>query len=65
MSERAGRPAAVPGSDRLGRVLQHDEVSLGRDGEDLLLTNFEDGQYRYRDPDGIVGRGKPAPAAES
>ncbi|HEY5597260.1 MAG TPA: lysine 2,3-aminomutase, partial [Kiloniellales bacterium] len=28
---------------------------LGRDGDDLLLTNYEGGTYRYPDPDGTLG----------
>ena len=27
----------------------------GREGDDLLLTNFENGLYRYPDPDGRLG----------
>ena len=28
---------------------------VGRDGEDLLLTNFENSIYRYHDPLGTLG----------
>jgi lysine 2,3-aminomutase len=28
---------------------------VGRDGDDLLLRNFEGGVYRYPDPEGTLG----------
>jgi lysine 2,3-aminomutase len=28
---------------------------VGRDGDDLLLRNFEGKVYRYPDPDGAIG----------
>ncbi len=28
---------------------------MGRDGDDLLLRNFEGGVYRYPDPEGTLG----------
>jgi lysine 2,3-aminomutase len=31
---------------------------VGRDGDDLLLRNFEGGVYRYPDPGGALGEGK-------
>jgi lysine 2,3-aminomutase len=30
---------------------------VGRDGDDLLLRNFEGNVYRYKDPDGTLGAG--------
>jgi lysine 2,3-aminomutase len=38
-----------------GKVELVPEVVVGRDGDDLLLTNFEGGTYRYPDPGGRVG----------
>jgi lysine 2,3-aminomutase len=46
-----------------GKIPLIPDYVLGREGEDLLLTNFENGQYRYRDPDGLVGQGKVRPEA--
>ena len=37
---------------------------VGRDGDDLLLRNFEGNVYRYPDPGGTLGRGQARPAAE-
>jgi lysine 2,3-aminomutase len=49
-----------------GKIPLIPDYVLGRDGDDLLLTNFEGGRYRYTDPDGKVGRGKAcAPAGPS
>jgi lysine 2,3-aminomutase len=28
---------------------------VGREGNDLLLTNYEGGVYRYPDPEGTLG----------
>jgi lysine 2,3-aminomutase len=36
---------------------------VGREGDDLLLRNFEGKIYRYPDPDGTLGRDKAAPPA--
>jgi lysine 2,3-aminomutase len=47
-----------------GKIPLIPDYVLGREGEDLLLTNFENGRYRYRDPDGIVGAGKTPPATQ-
>ena len=32
------------------------DAVVGRDGDDLLLRNFEGKVYRYPDPDGTLGR---------
>ncbi len=45
-----------------GKIPLIPDAVAGRDGDDLLLTNFEGGQYRYPDPDGTLGRDR-APAA--
>ena len=37
---------------------------VGRDGDDLLLRNFEGKVYRYPDPGGTLGRGVQRLAAE-
>ena len=37
---------------------------MGREGDDLLLRNFEGNVYRYPDPTGTLGGDKPAYAAE-
>jgi lysine 2,3-aminomutase len=41
-----------------GKIPLLPEYVVGRDGDDLLLRNFEGGVYRYTDPDGTVGRDK-------
>jgi len=38
-----------------GKIPLLPDYILGRDGDDLLLTNFEGGSYRYPDPRGKVG----------
>jgi lysine 2,3-aminomutase len=38
-----------------GKVPLLPDYVVGRDGDDLLLTNFENGIYRYPDPDGRTG----------
>ncbi|HRK96916.1 MAG: KamA family radical SAM protein [Alphaproteobacteria bacterium] len=38
-----------------GKIPLLPDYVLGRDGDDLLLTNFEGGTYRYPDPGGRVG----------
>lgn len=42
-----------------GKIPLIPDYVVGRDGDDLLLTNFENGLYRYPDPDGRLGAGKP------
>ena len=38
-----------------GKIPVLPDYIVGRDGDDLLLTNFEGGTYRYPDPGGQVG----------
>ncbi len=38
-----------------GKIPLLPDYVVGRDGDDLILTNFEGGTYRYPDPDGRVG----------
>jgi lysine 2,3-aminomutase len=38
-----------------GKIPLQPDYIVGRDGDDLLLTNFENKQYRYPDPDGQTG----------
>ena len=45
-----------------GKIPLIPDAVAGRDGDDLLLTNFEGGLYRYPDPDGTLGRDR-VPAA--
>jgi lysine 2,3-aminomutase len=40
-----------------GKIPILPEYVVGRDGDDLLLRNFEGGIYRYKDPGGTVGGG--------
>jgi lysine 2,3-aminomutase len=47
-----------------GKILIAPDSIVGRDGDDLLLRNFEGNIYRYPDPTGTLGNGKPAYAAE-
>lgn len=41
-----------------GKIPLLPEYVVGRDGDDLLLRNFEGGVYRYHDPQGTAGRNK-------
>ncbi len=41
-----------------GKIPLLPDYIVGRDGDDLLLTNYEGGIYRYPDPDGKVGQDK-------
>lgn len=41
-----------------GKIPLLPEYVVGRDGDDLLLRNYEGGIYRYPDPDGRIGAGK-------
>ncbi len=43
-----------------GKILIAPDSVVGRDGDDLLLSNFEGGVYRYPDPAGTLGNDKPA-----
>jgi len=47
-----------------GKILIAPDTVVGRDGDDLLLRNFEGKVYRYPDPGGTLGRGKKRLAAE-
>ncbi|MDE1937626.1 MAG: KamA family radical SAM protein [Alphaproteobacteria bacterium] len=47
-----------------GKIQLAPDPVVGRDGDDLLLRNFEGKVYRYPDPGGTVGRDKPRLAAE-
>lgn len=38
-----------------GKIPLLPDYVVGRDGDDLLLTNFEGGTYRYHDPEGNLG----------
>ncbi|MBX6321057.1 MAG: KamA family radical SAM protein [Rhodospirillaceae bacterium] len=46
-----------------GKIPLVPDYVVGREGDDLVLRNFEGRHYRYRDPDGTVGRDKAAAAA--
>jgi lysine 2,3-aminomutase len=39
-----------------GKIPLLPDYVVGREGDDLLLTNFENGLYRYPDPGGTLGR---------
>lgn len=41
-----------------GKIPLLPDYIVGRDGDDLLLRNFEGGVYRYPDPGGTIGAGK-------
>jgi lysine 2,3-aminomutase len=43
-----------------GKIPLLPEAIIGRDGDDLLLRNFEGGTFRYPDPGGRLGAGRPA-----
>ena len=47
-----------------GKILIAPDSVVGRDGDDLLLRNFEGKVYRYPDPMGTLGSDKPVYAAE-
>ncbi len=51
-----------------GKIPLLPDYITGRDGDDLLLTNYKGGQYRYPDPGGMIGfngyRFKGGPARE-
>ena len=42
-----------------GKILMAPDPVAGRDGDDLLLRNFEGKVYRYPDPEGTLGRDQP------
>jgi lysine 2,3-aminomutase len=41
-----------------GKIQLAPDCVVGRDGDDLLLRNFEGSVYRYPDPGGMLGAGK-------
>ena len=41
-----------------GKIPLIPDYVVGRDGDDLLLRNYEGGRYRYPDPGGTLGLGK-------
>ena len=47
-----------------GKILLAPDSVVGRDGDDLLLRNFEGKVYRYPDPDGTLARQAAPLAAE-
>jgi lysine 2,3-aminomutase len=47
-----------------GKILLAPDAVAGRDGDDLLLRNFEGRLFRYPDPGGKLGHGKNVAAAE-
>jgi lysine 2,3-aminomutase len=47
-----------------GKILIAPDSVVGRDGDDLLLRNFEGGVYRYPDPGGTLGADKPKRSAK-
>ena len=46
-----------------GKIPLLPEYVVGRDGDDLLIRNFEGNVYRYTDPEGRVGRDRQLPRA--
>jgi lysine 2,3-aminomutase len=46
-----------------GKIPILPEYVVGRDGDDLLLRNFEGNVYRYRDPGDSLGADRVVPAA--
>ena len=47
-----------------GKILMAPDFVVGREGDDLLIRNFEGKVYRYPDPEGTLGRERTAIAAE-
>jgi lysine 2,3-aminomutase len=41
-----------------GKIPLIPDYVVGREGDDLLLRNFEGNVYRYKDPDGTLGAGR-------
>ncbi|MBV9904536.1 MAG: KamA family radical SAM protein [Alphaproteobacteria bacterium] len=48
-----------------GKIQVAPDFIVGRDGDDLLLKNFEGGVYRYPDPGGKLGADKQQPARKA
>lgn len=42
-----------------GKIPVNPDYVIGRDGDDLVVTNYENGRYRYTDPKGVIGSDKP------
>jgi lysine 2,3-aminomutase len=42
-----------------GKIPLLPDYVVGREGEDLILRNFEGNTYRYNDPQGVVGADRP------
>ena len=47
-----------------GKIPVVPDYLVGRDGEDVVLRNFEGKTYRYKDPNGKVGANRPVKAAK-
>ena len=43
-----------------GKIPVNPDYVIGRDGDDVVLENYEGGAYRYRDPAGQIGRTRQA-----
>ena len=41
-----------------GKIPVNPDYIVGRDGDALVLTNYENGRYRYVDPEGALGAGR-------
>jgi lysine 2,3-aminomutase len=54
----------IDAPDGGGKIPLLPDYIVGRDGDDLLLRNFEGGVYRYPDPGGNIGADKAAKAAK-
>jgi lysine 2,3-aminomutase len=47
-----------------GKIPLAPDSIVGRDGDDLLLSNFEDGVFRYPDPGGSLGQAPGQPSKQ-
>jgi lysine 2,3-aminomutase len=48
-----------------GKIPVNPDYVVGRDGDALVLTNYEDGRYRYVDPEGTLGKDRNAGLADA
>ena len=48
-----------------GKLPVNPDYVVGRDGDALVLTNYEDGRYRYVDPEGTLGKDRNADLADA
>lgn len=48
-----------------GKIPVNPDYIVGRDGDDVILTNYENGRYRYPDPAGDIGRGRGVPLRDA